>query len=118
VSEILKSTVGRSHAKIVVIDAQTTFVGSMNMDLRSARENTEIGSLVSSPELAKIVLRLIQGVESAGTYHLRLKPGTSNIQWQAIADGREVIYDDEPEVGWSTRLKAIFIAPFISEGLL
>jgi putative cardiolipin synthase len=118
VSEVLKSTVGRSHAKIVVIDAQTTFVGSMNMDLRSARENTEIGSLVRSPELAQVVLRLIQGVESAGTYHLRMKPGTSNIQWVAIADGQEVIYDDEPEVGLSTRLKAIFIAPFISEGLL
>jgi cardiolipin synthase C len=118
VSEILKSTVGRSHAKIVVIDADTTFVGSMNMDLRSALENTEIGSLVKSPELAQVVLRLVQGVESTGTYHLRLKQGTSSIQWVAIDDGKEVVYDDEPEVEFSTRFKAIFLGPFISEGLL
>jgi putative cardiolipin synthase len=35
--DALGRSTGRSHAKLAVIDDHTVFVGSMNMDLRSAR---------------------------------------------------------------------------------
>jgi len=36
------TSTGRSHAKLTVIDGALVFLGSMNMDPRSARENTEL----------------------------------------------------------------------------
>jgi putative cardiolipin synthase len=40
------------HTKAMVIDGRWAFVGSMNLDPRSANLNTEMGVLVDSPELA------------------------------------------------------------------
>ena len=39
------------HAKALVIDDDRVFVGSANLDPRSLRLNTEMGLLVTSPEL-------------------------------------------------------------------
>jgi putative cardiolipin synthase len=40
------------HTKAMIIDGRWVFVGSMNLDPRSANLNTEMGVLVESPELA------------------------------------------------------------------
>ena len=74
VGKVIGASIGRSHAKIVVIDGKTTFVGSMNMDLRSSRENTEMGMFVHSPELAQDVTKVLAGIRSNGTYRLRIAP--------------------------------------------
>ncbi len=50
---------GRLHAKTVVIDQQTVFIGSMNLDPRSADKNTELGIFIDSPELALQVLAVL-----------------------------------------------------------
>jgi putative cardiolipin synthase len=39
------------HAKTLVVDRDTVFIGSPNLDPRSLRLNTEMGLLVESPEL-------------------------------------------------------------------
>jgi putative cardiolipin synthase len=118
VGKVIGASIGRSHAKIVVIDGRTTFVGSMNMDLRSSRENTEMGMFVHSRELAQDVTRVLSEIRSNGTYHLRLGPDGEALQWVAVENGTEVVYDSEPEVGLGTRLEIFFLAPFISQGLL
>lgn len=41
------------HSKTAVIDGRYVFVGSMNLDPRSAKINTEMGVFVDSPELAR-----------------------------------------------------------------
>lgn len=118
VGPVLGTTIGRSHAKLVVVDHRLTFVGSMNMDLRSSRENTEIGAFIDSEPLAGEVLALTAGLDRAGSYRVRFKSGSDDLQWVATEGGHEIVYEDEPEVDVATRLKAIFIAPFIGEGLL
>ena len=40
------------HAKLAVIDRRWLLVGSMNMDLRSSRLNTEIALAIDDPALA------------------------------------------------------------------
>lgn len=40
------------HAKTLVIDGETLFVGTFNLDPRSANLNTEVGVLLHNPELA------------------------------------------------------------------
>lgn len=117
-SAALRSSVGRSHSKLIVIDRRTTFVGSMNMDFRSSRVNTELGMLVHSPELAKIVLALGERVNSVGSYKLRLDPSGEHVQWISINKGVETVYDSEPGVDFGTRLKLLLLFPFIAESLL
>ena len=41
------------HAKVIISDRARVFVGTMNLDPRSAIQNTEIGLIVNSPELAE-----------------------------------------------------------------
>lgn len=41
------------HAKTFAVDGHTVFIGSLNLDPRSTRLNTEVGLLVRSPALAQ-----------------------------------------------------------------
>ena len=41
------------HAKVIICDREKVYVGTMNLDPRSAIQNTEIGLLVESPRLAE-----------------------------------------------------------------
>lgn len=112
------SSTGRLHVKGAVIDRRLTFVGSMNMDFRSSRLNTEIGVLVDSPELAEDVINLITQLRSLGSYQLRLSPEHERLQWVERYNGNESVHDDEPGVDLGTWLKIFFVSPFVSEGLL
>ena len=114
----LRGSIGRSHSKLIVIDRRVTFVGSMNMDFRSSRENTELGLLVDSPDLARLVLALAERVRSVGSYRLRLAEPGDRLEWVANVNGVEKIYDDDPEVDLATRLKLLLLFPFVSESLL
>ncbi len=48
------------HAKSMVIDDETVFVGTFNLDPRSANLNTEVGVLINSVELARQVTESIE----------------------------------------------------------
>ena len=48
------------HGKVMVLDRRRVFVGSMNLDPRSHRLNTEDGMLIDSPELARRVAERIE----------------------------------------------------------
>jgi len=48
------------HAKSMVIDGTTLFIGTFNLDPRSANLNTEVGVLVGNPRLAAQVERNIE----------------------------------------------------------
>jgi cardiolipin synthase C len=48
------------HAKSMVIDGETLFVGTFNLDPRSANLNTEVGVLVKNRQLAEVVERNIE----------------------------------------------------------
>ena len=48
------------HAKSLVIDSATLYVGTFNLDPRSANLNTEVGILLRNPELAVRVERQIE----------------------------------------------------------
>lgn len=43
------------HAKTMVIDSETLFIGTFNLDPRSANLNTEVGIIVKNDEIAKAV---------------------------------------------------------------
>lgn len=53
------------HTKAAVVDTRYSFIGSMNLDPRSANINTEMGAIIDSPGLAEdlreVMLRDMQG---------------------------------------------------------
>lgn len=114
----LHASIGRSHSKLIVFDRNTTFVGSMNMDLRSSRVNTELGMLVDSPELAENVLSLADRLRATGSYRLRLRQPGDHLQWVGSENGAEQVLDREPDVDFATRLQLWLVFPFVSESLL
>lgn len=116
---MLGSSTGRLHAKMIVIDHQTTVVGSMNLDFRSSRENTELGLFVDSPELAADVTTLVDELRSVGTYRMRLGGASGrDVQWVDDQPDGEKVYEAEPEISLSTLLEVWLFSPFIEEDLL
>ena len=104
---------------MVVIDLDTTVAGSMNLDFRSSRENTELGLFVESGELAADVSLLIDDLRSAGTYRMRLGGASgTDIQWVDDEPDGEKVFLAEPEIGISTLLEVWLFSPFIREDLL
>jgi cardiolipin synthase C len=116
---MLGTSTGRLHAKIMVLDHQTTVAGSMNLDFRSSRANTELGLFVDSPELAADVTLLVDELRSVGTYRMRLG-GVSgrDVQWVDDEPDGEKVFEAEPEIGIATLLEVWLFSPFIEEDLL
>jgi putative cardiolipin synthase len=112
---LLGSTTGRSHAKLAVIDERVVFVGSMNLDLRSSRLNTELGLLVDSPEFAEGVDKAIKFIRSTGCFQLRLREPGDAIEWVSNSSDGSQIYTSDPEVDLGTQLEILFMSPFVSD---
>ncbi|HEV7489765.1 MAG TPA: phospholipase D family protein [Rhodanobacteraceae bacterium] len=107
------------HAKVMIVDDDRSFVGSMNLDPRSASLNTEDGVLVTSETLAKKLNDLFKlGTAPEVTYRVLLKPDGKNVYWETTADGKAVLYDDAPQTSSWRRLKASMTRLFPIEGLL
>src|SRR4030095_9579921 len=60
------------HAKTVAVDAVRVFVGSLQLDPRSIRLNTEMGLVIESPSLAAAVIEEFDHVVVYGAYEVVL----------------------------------------------
>lgn len=83
------------HAKTFGIDGRQVFVGSFNLDPRSARLNTEAGLLVDSPALASQLTTVLDQVAPDFAYEVKLTE-QGRLQW---ITGPETALDAEPEAG-------------------
>ena len=94
------------HAKAYMVDATTLFVGSLNLDPRSARLNTEMGVVLESPELCASLREPFERALGDIAYRVERQPGTGGerLVWITREDGREVRYEDEPGLGAGQRL--------------
>jgi len=112
-------SIGRLHAKAANIDGHTVFIGSMNLDARSARVNTEAGLAIESPELSETLSKLFTGGLATGAYRLRLAADHEHIEWlETAADGTQTVHTTEPDAPWTLRLKQRLLSPFVSDDLL
>lgn len=91
------------HTKAMVFDDEAVFIGSFNLDPRSAVINTEAGLYIESTELAQMLTAyMATGVEPANCYHVFLD-SNGEILWETVNDGHKVHYRDEPETGFGRR---------------
>lgn len=116
--KLLGSSRGRLHAKMAFVDRRIVLVGSMNVDLRSAYSNTEIGVGIDSPELAKLILDAYRADTFPGLYQVQLKPDHSGVQWVARGSEGEGVLVEEPEVSAIQKFKLWLQFLFIPEDLL
>jgi putative cardiolipin synthase len=106
------------HAKALVIDQKTVFIGSMNMDARSARTNSELGLVMRSAEIARQVTNLLDDISADGSYKLTLVDHSNQIEWSSGEPGSEKTWYTDPETTRLQRLTLKILAPFAPEELL
>jgi len=102
------------HAKLFVFDRKVAFVGSMNFDQRSKHLNTEIGVLISSPELSReIAARFDALTQLDNSYTVTLDQGAAGkprLVWKTQEDGKVIEYRKEPARNEWQRLKVKFLS--------
>ena len=92
------------HAKSLVFDRKSVFIGSFNLDPRSAVLNTEIGVMIDSPEIAGRVGELMDEVISPGSAFRVTLDKDDNLVWSAENNEEKVEYDRDPETGFLYRV--------------
>ena len=85
------------HAKTFAVDDYQVFIGSYNVDPRSANINTEMGVIINDEELAKQLHSALSDDLLSQAYEVQLLEN-GNLQWLTEEDGKKVIYDSEPRV--------------------
>lgn len=109
---------GRLHSKLLVIDRQVVFIGSMNFDPRSATINTEFGAIIDSAPLARDLKRVIDLDSFQHAWQVRLA-ATGGLEWVGSDDdGDMAVHTSEPDAGFWTRLKLLLLTPLVPEALL
>ena len=94
------------HTKAMAFDGEAVFIGSFNLDPRSAVINTEAGLYIESPELAReLMAYMATGVVPANSYRVLIDPN-GRIVWETMKDGHRVRYQGEPQTGFRRRLLA------------
>ena len=86
------------HAKYMIVDRRTVFIGSANIDPRSKNLNTEIGIMVESKELASQAIDLFEkSTSTENSYKLQLDARNNKLVWLTNEDGAEIRYLHEPK---------------------
>ncbi len=112
-------SLGRLHSKLLVIDQQISFVGSMNFDPRSATINTELGAVIDSKPLALELLQVIDLDRINSAWQVRLAASGRGLEWvDSDDDGKQLILTSEPDRSWGVRLKLWLLSPLVSEDQL
>ena len=106
-------SLGRLHAKLAVIDREDVFIGSMNLDPRSASINTELGAVVRSPALAKELLRVIDIDRLFSAYRVRLRGNGNGLEWVGNNGDKETVLTEEPDSTPWLRIKSWLLTPFV-----
>jgi putative cardiolipin synthase len=95
------------HSKSLVMDRRVVYVGSFNLNLRSAYLNSETALIVESPELAgRVAASIEELLAPASSWAVRLA-GDGAVEWRGqVADGGAIVTRREPATGAWRRLQS------------
>jgi len=100
------------HAKVFVLDRKQVFIGSLNLDPRSFYENSEIGLVVDSIEIAEGMAENFDRDIKQHTFTLELKKdedGYEELLWHGYENGELVTFDVDPYTGFWRRFGVGFM---------
>ncbi|HLZ44986.1 MAG TPA: phospholipase D family protein [Gemmatimonadales bacterium] len=110
-----RATIGSSraslHGKTFVFDRASVFIGSVNLDPRSLDQNTEVGVLVHSPELAAEVAALFERWASPQMAYEVTEGSNGDLHWTGG-------YTSEPGAGFWRSLAAKFFSHLPIDALI
>ncbi|MDB5872276.1 MAG: cardiolipin synthetase (Cardiolipin synthase)-like protein [Ramlibacter sp.] len=104
------------HSKAVIIDQRLAVIGSMNLDLRSQRKNSEVALLIRSAALSQQAARKIEATFAQGAYRLELVK--DEVVWRAPAGAAFKDAHSEPEASTKLKLMVMLIAPLAPDEML
>jgi phosphatidylserine/phosphatidylglycerophosphate/cardiolipin synthase-like enzyme len=105
------------HAKALVIDQKIVFIGSLNMDERSARINSELGLVINSAEIAREVTSLLDDISTDGSYKLQLDR-RDHVEWVSNDGGTQKIWHTDPATSRTERVWLTILSPFAPDEIL
>ena len=105
------------HAKMLAIDDKRAFIGSFNVDPRSANLNTEIGVVFDSPSMARSVSDAFNPAILGIAYQVSLDD-QGRLQWKEADNNGEIYYHDEPDIGFFQRIGLKLLGLLPLENLL
>ncbi len=109
------------HAKSFVLDRESVFIGSLNLDPRAVFFNTEIGVVAHSPEMAGLMGRVFDEQIDRVAFRLELaedENGTEQILWHGAVDGEQEVFNHEPHASLWRRFWVHFLSIFPIESQL
>lgn len=93
------------HTKGIVVDNQTSFIGSYNMDPRSKYINTETGVIIQSAALAsRLKTYLLEDLQPTHCWHIT-RTSNGSILWSGQSpDGRSKVHHSDPHAPLNRRV--------------
>jgi phosphatidylserine/phosphatidylglycerophosphate/cardiolipin synthase-like enzyme len=104
------------HSKMLVLDHKLTVVGSMNLDMRSQLQNTEIALLIASRQLAQEATANIEATLQEAAWRVEDTP--QGLVWRAPAGSDWGDRRSEPDASLPLRLMIQLIGPLAPDHLL
>jgi cardiolipin synthase C len=106
-SALLGSSGASLHSKVVVFDRSSVFIGSFNLDGRSAIQNTELGILIDSPELAAHTAAVIEkDLQPETSWKVIFDPTGDKLRWLGRTNGEADERTHEPGASVWRRMSA------------
>lgn len=116
----LSRTKGQSttslHAKAFAVDNHKVFIGSYNVDPRSANLNSEMGVIIYDDQLANQLHKAFNDHLLHHAYEVKLNKG--NLEWHSLENDKPVIFDKEPNVKLDDKLGIFLLSKLPLDGLL
>ncbi|WP_432695938.1 phospholipase D family protein [Marinobacterium sp. YM272] len=106
------------HTKAFAFDSSSVFIGSFNLDPRSALINTELGLYIESEEVNRQLKEFMElGLSPASSYLLALDED-EDLVWLTYEDGEAHSFDRDPNTSFWERFLSGFIGLFPVESQL
>ena len=106
------------HAKVVVVDERILVIGSMNLDLRSQLQNSEVALAIRNRTIATEASRLIEPAMRQHAYRVTLQESGGGLIWHAPEGMSLPAAVSEPDASLGLRVLVKMIGPFIPDELL
>lgn len=105
------------HTKLLVIDGRLVAVGSMNLDMRSQHQNTELALIIASRSFSQLASDSIDESLPENSWRVEIAPNGKLI-WRAPQDSGLSDAHSEPDASLGLRLMLQLIGPLAPDSLL
>ncbi len=104
------------HSKTIVVDDKISWIGSFNLDVRSAIYNTEVIAAFFNEDFAKLLKEAMEkDMSEYISWHLYTKDGKT--YWKTYRNGKEITKSHIPDTSLLMRIMA-FVLKIVPEKLI